>query len=93
MVSWIAVTWVTAYRSFVVSCISINASKAVYVPELIPLILVCCGVPVDAILVVVVNISVNDTVVLPIPVEGPPVSPIDTWCILMVTPIPASGVK
>ena len=47
-------------------------------PELIPLILVCCGVPVDAILVVVVNISVNDMVVLPIPVEGPPVSPIDT---------------
>ena len=39
--------------SFVVSCISINASKAVYVFELIPLILVDCGDPVDAIFVVV----------------------------------------
>ena len=63
----------TAYLSFVVSCISINASKAVYVFELIPLILVGCGVPVDAILVVVVNISVFDIVVLPIPVAVEPI--------------------
>ena len=48
--------------SFVVSCISINASKAVYVFELIPLILVGCGVPVAAISVVVANISVSDIV-------------------------------
>ena len=45
--------------SFVVSCISINASKAVYVFELIPLILVGCGVPVAAMSVVVVSISVS----------------------------------
>ena len=49
-------------------------------PELIPLILVDCNLSVvtPAIFVVVVYISVNDIVVLPIPVEGPPVSPIDT---------------
>ena len=58
--------------SFVVSCISINASKAVYVFELIPLILVACGDPVDAILVVVDNTSVSDMVVLPIPVAVQP---------------------
>ena len=60
--------------SFVVSCISINASKAVYVLELTPLILVGCGVPVAAILVVVVKTSVVDTSVLPIPVAVPPIA-------------------
>ena len=60
--------------SFVVSCISISASKAVYVLELIPLILVCCGVPVAAISVVVANISVSDMVVLPIPVAVEPIA-------------------
>ena len=59
--------------SFVVSCISINASKAVYVFELIPLILVGCGVPVAAISVVVANISVSYIVVLPIPVAVEPI--------------------
>ena len=59
--------------SFVVSCISISASKAVYVFELIPLIRVCCGVPVAAIFVVVVYISVSDIVVLPIPVAVEPI--------------------
>ena len=59
--------------SFVVSCISINASKAVYVFELIPLILVACGDPVAAILLVVDNHSVSDIVVLPIPVAVEPI--------------------
>ena len=49
-----------------------SASKAVYVFELIPLILVACGVPVAAILVVVDNNSVSDMVVLPIPVAVEP---------------------
>ena len=62
----------TAYLSFVVSCISISASKAVYVFELIPLILVACGVPVAAILVVVDSKSVSHIVVLPIPVAVEP---------------------
>ena len=64
----------TAYLSFVVSCNSTNASKAVYVLEFIPLILVGCGVPVDAIFVVVVNTSVVHTRVLPIPVAVPPIA-------------------
>ena len=59
--------------SFVVSCISISASKAVYVFELIPLILVACGVPVAAILVVVDNNSLSYIVVLPIPVAVEPI--------------------
>ena len=60
--------------SLVVSCISINASKAVYVLELIPLILVGCGVPVAAIFVVVVQTEVSDMVVLPIPDAVPPIA-------------------
>ena len=40
---------------------------------MIPLILVGCGVPVDAILVVVANIYVFDIVVLPIPVAVEPI--------------------
>ena len=41
--------------------------------ELIPLILVGCGVPVAAMSVVVVSIYVSDIVVLPIPVAVEPI--------------------